>query len=261
MPKKRAVYLFLEVSRHVPSRDKKRNLPNELSGSERSDKEGTFCMGPGILAQPSLSPPEGADCAEVLLMEAADLAQSGTRASSCDSCFTLTSMANVIYDERRRNWIRRACRTKMAADISYGRYQTQYALADPISNGPFSSCIIPVQLFFFIFFIVSQTQKQEKMPLESVGIGRSPLGPIIRLFFFLSCLLHSIYAVKSDSSHIQQYSRKQTMTTMTPVLEKPLKDKSGSRVILIKPANAPHPDNKVHAIFTYPTKCFNNFYF
>jgi len=36
------------------------DLPNELSASERSDRDGTFCIGPGRLFPPS-TPLEGAD--------------------------------------------------------------------------------------------------------------------------------------------------------------------------------------------------------
>ena len=63
------------------------DLPKELSGSDRSERDGTFCIGP-------LAPlPEVEDDDRRPLP---DLPHSGTRASSCDSCFTRTSIAKVI---------------------------------------------------------------------------------------------------------------------------------------------------------------------
>jgi hypothetical protein len=41
------------------------------------------------------------------LLPLLDLPQSGTSASSCDSCFTRTSMANVIYIiKQKKKWKR-----------------------------------------------------------------------------------------------------------------------------------------------------------
>lgn len=82
--------LIIEIQRY---QDKIINLPSELSGSDKSDKDGTFCIGPGGLIPDKLP--------EWLLLMLLDLPQSGTSASSCDSCFTRTSMANVIYVIKR----------------------------------------------------------------------------------------------------------------------------------------------------------------